>query len=142
VAARAKAEEVKADDSGVTTSGLTFDTGMLIALERRQQRAWLVYREARNAKVPITVPTAVIAEWWRGRTDAREHVRSGLLVEVLSEALARLAGDALASVPPATVVDAIVMASAASRGDVVYTSDFDDLERLRAFFPSVRLLSV
>lgn len=124
------------------TPGLTFDTGMLIALERRRQRAWLVYREARNAKVPITVPTPVIAEWWRGRTDARDHVKSGLLLELLSESLAQVSGEALAAVPAATVVDAIVMASAASRGDVVYTSDFDDLERLRAFFPRVRVLSV
>jgi hypothetical protein len=121
--------------------GLTFDTGMLVALERREQRAWHVYREARQNKVPITVPTAVIAEWWRGPARAREHVRSGLLVERLSESLARLAGEALASVPNVAVVDAIVMASAASRGDVVYTSDFGDLDKLRAFFPNVRLLS-
>jgi len=40
------------------------------------------------------------------------------------------------------VVDAIVMASAASRGDVVYTSDFEDLTRLRAHFRSVRVLAV
>jgi predicted nuclease of predicted toxin-antitoxin system len=38
----------------------------------------------------------------------------------------------------ASAVDAIVMASAAARGDVVYTSDFDDLMRLRAHFPAVR----
>ena len=123
-------------------SGLTFDTGMLIALERRTQRAWLVYREAMTRKVPITVPTAVIAEWWRGRTDAREHVRSGLNVEVLSETVARLAGEALSRIRSATVVDAIVMASASLRGDVVYTQDFNDLERLRAVFPTVRVLSV
>ncbi len=126
----------------MSTSGLTFDTGMLIALERRSQRAWHVYREARNRKVPITVPTAVMAEWWRGRTDAREHVKSGVLAEVLSESLAQVAGEALARVEHATVVDAIVMASAASRGDVVYTSDFEDLERLRAFFPGVRVLGI
>src|SRR5215510_8560923 len=109
----------------MTTSGLTFDTGMLIALERRSQRAWNVYREARNRKVPITVPTAVIAKWWRGRTTPREHVKSGLLCEVLSESLAQIAGEALAKVKNSTVIDAIVMASAASRDDVVYTSDFD-----------------
>ena len=126
----------------MTTSGLTFDTGMLIALERRKQRAWNVYREARNQKVPVTVPTVVIAEWWRGRSDAREHVKSALLVELLSEPLARIAGEAIAKVADATAVDAIVMASAASRGDVVYTSDFEDLEKLRAFFPGVRVLSV
>jgi len=126
----------------MTTSGLTFDTGMLIALERRKQRAWNVYREARNQKVPVTVPTVVIAEWWRGPSDAREHVKSALLVELLSEPLARIAGEAIAKVADATAVDAIVMASAASRGDVVYTSDFEDLEKLRAFFPGVRVLSV
>jgi len=81
-------------------------------------------------------------EWWRGRTDAREHVESGLVVEPLSDALAELAGEALAAVAGATVVDAVVMASASLRGDVVYTSDVADLERLRAFFPAVRVLSV
>src|SRR5262245_9510494 len=34
------------------------------------------------------------------------------------------------------------LARPSSRGDVVYTSDFDDLERLRAFFPNVRVLTV
>jgi rRNA-processing protein FCF1 len=126
----------------MTASGLTFDTGMLIALERRKQRAWNVYREARNQKVPVTVPTVVIAEWWRARSDAREHVRSALLVELLSESLARVAGEAIAKVADATAVDAIVMGSAASRGDVVYTSDYEDLEKLRAFFPGVRVLSI
>jgi hypothetical protein len=40
-----------------------------------------------------------------------------------------VAGEALGKVRTATVVDAIVMASAASRGDVVYTSDYDDLAK-------------
>lgn len=124
------------------TPGLTFDTGVLIALERKSQHAWHVYREARTRKVRITVPTAVIGEWWRGRTDAREHVRSGFVAEVLSEALACAAGEALALVRSSTLVDAIVMASAASRGDVVYTSDFDDLQKLRSAFPSVRVLAI
>jgi hypothetical protein len=62
--------------------------------------------------------------------------------------MVKLAGEALASVPATRrrrgpgVVDAIVMASAASRGDVVYTTDVDDLESLQAFFPGVRVLSV
>lgn len=126
----------------MTVSGLTFDTGMLIALERRTQRAWNVYRQAVNGKVPITVPTAVLVEWWRGRTRAREHIRSGVRIEWLSESLAEVAGEALAAVRGATPVDAIVMASAASRGDVVYTGDVGDLERLRAHFPAVRVLAV
>jgi hypothetical protein len=40
----------------------------------------------------------------------------------------------------ASVVDAAVMASASLRGDVVYTSDMNDLMALQVFFPSVRLL--
>ena len=42
----------------------------------------------------------------------------------------------------ATTIDAIVMASAARRGDVVYTADVGDLTRLQAFFPAVRVLGV
>jgi hypothetical protein len=38
-------------------------------------------------------------------------------------------------------VDAVVMASAARRGDLVYTSDVAALAGL-AFFPGVRVLSV
>jgi hypothetical protein len=34
------------------------------------------------------------------------------------------------------------MASAARRGDVVYTSDVSDLEKLRKYFPTVRVLGV
>jgi hypothetical protein len=60
----------------------------------------------------------------------------------MSESLAKMGGEALAAVSRATVVDAIVMASAASRGDIVYTSDFDDLSRLRVHFRSVRVMTV
>lgn len=122
--------------------GLTFDTGMLIALERRSQRAWNVYREAVRRQVSVTVPAAAWAEWWRGRTEARLRIRAGLRVEWLSDVLAEVAGEALAAIPKATTVDAIVMASAALRGDVVYTSDRADFERLQTHFPTVRVLGV
>lgn len=122
--------------------GITFDTGALIALERRGQRARQVMQRATEEKIRITVPAAVITEWWRGRSDAREYIVAAVRVEMLSDALARIAGEALAAVKGATAVDAIVMASAAQRGDVVYTSDIDDLERLRAHFPSVRVLAI
>ena len=42
----------------------------------------------------------------------------------------------------ATMADAVVMASAARRGSLVYTSDVGDLENLRAFFPAVQVLGV
>ena len=124
------------------TPGLTFDTGALIALERRRFRMAKVFGNAVADGTPITVPTVVVAEWWRGRSQAREVILRGVRVDETPLATARLAGEAIASVPGASVVDAIVMASAAQRGDVVYTSDPEDLERLRAVFPAVRVLRV
>jgi predicted nucleic acid-binding protein len=121
--------------------GLTFDTGALIALERRKQRMKHVLERALANDQTITVPADVVGEWWRGRTDLREAILDGVEVEPLTASLAKLAGEALAAVPEATLVDAVVMASAATRGDVVYSSDVADLEALRRVFPNVRVLS-
>jgi hypothetical protein len=82
----------------------------------------------------------VIAEWWRGGNRRRQDILAAVDVEPTSELIARLAGEAIAALPGATVVDAIVMASAAQRGGAVYTSDVTDFDRLRARFPDVRIL--
>jgi predicted nucleic acid-binding protein len=121
-------------------TGLTFDTGALIALERRKQRMKQIVERALAKDQPITVPADVVGEWWRGRTELREAILEAVDVEPLSLALAKLAGEAMAIVSGATLVDAVVMASAASRGDIVYWSDVDDLEKLRRVFPSIRVL--
>jgi hypothetical protein len=123
-------------------SGLTFDTGALLALERRQQRMRLIFERAVERQLRPTVPADVVGEWWRSRSDWREAILASVTIEPLTEPLAKLAGEALAAVREATLVDAVVMASASLRGDIVYTSDFEDLDRLRARFPSVRVLRV
>ena len=123
-------------------NGITFDTGALIALERRSLRARRVVERAAETKTRITVPSAVIMEWWRGRSDARDYIVAAVRIEALSEGLAKIAGEALAAVRGATAIDAVVMASAAQRGDIVYTSDVSDLERLRSYFPAVRVLGL
>src|SRR5450432_1341339 len=104
------------EQEGRVKNGITFDTGALIALERRGQRARKVLERAAEQKVRITVPVAVITEWWRGRSDARERILASIRVEPLSESLAKVAGEALAATRGATPIDAIVMASAAERG--------------------------
>jgi len=121
------------------SGGLTFDTGALLALERRRQRIARVYTTAVADGLIVTVPAVVIAEWWRGRSDRRETILRGVRVESIDAELAELAGEAISAVRGSTAVDAIVMASAARRGDVVYTSDFDDLDGLRSYFPGVRV---
>jgi predicted nucleic acid-binding protein len=129
-------------DARTVIPGLTFDTGALVALERRKQRIARVYATAVADGIPVTVPAVVVAEWWRGRSDVREIILRGVRVEEVTTSLARLAGEALAAVSGATAIDAIVMASAARRGDVVYTADHADLERLQSYFPLVRVLVV
>jgi predicted nucleic acid-binding protein len=122
--------------------GLTLDTGALIALERRKQRVMGLLRVAREDGLVVTVPAVVVAEWWRGRSDVREDILQAVEVEPMTVALAQQAGEALGAVRRATLADAIVMTSAALRGDVVLTADVDDLSRLQRRFPTVRVLQV
>jgi predicted nucleic acid-binding protein len=120
--------------------GITLDTGALIAIERRKQRGTHLLELARQRLAVLSVPVPVVTEWWRGRTDARDRILDVVNVEPLTLPVAKLAGAAIARVPKATAIDAIVMAFAATRGDVVFTGDTHDLERLRLVFPSVRVL--
>jgi predicted nucleic acid-binding protein len=121
----------------------TFDTGMLIALERRKRRATEAFRAiVRRGFLPI-VPAVVYAEWWRGRSDIREEILAAVIIEDMPPALCRAAGEALAAVGGSTLVDAVVMASAALRGGgVVYTADVGDLSRLQRHFTTVVVLPV
>lgn len=125
--------------------GLTFDTGALIGLERRRHAMRAVYATAVAHQVPITVPAVVVAEWWRAGLHEKERtmILRSVRVEPLTDHVARLAGVALGLVRGAGTIDAIIMASASLRGDVVYTSDPLDLARLQAAVPqfgNVRVL--
>ena len=122
----------------------TFDTGMLIALERRKQRATEAFRNIiRRGFLPI-VPTVVYVEWWwRGRSNVREEMLAAVVVEDMPPSLCRAAAEAFGAVKGSAIADAIVMASAALRGGgVVYTSDVDDLKQLQRHFPTVLILPV
>lgn len=119
---------------------LTFDTGVLIALSRGDKRMRAVLVAAHERRTVITVPAVVVAEWWRVDRRRSRLILERVDVEPVGERLAKIAGEALAPVPGATAIDAIVMASAAQRGDAVLTSDVEDLDRLRRHFPGVRLI--
>jgi hypothetical protein len=123
-------------------AGLTLDTGALIGFERQDRRVLMHLKTAQGLGQELTVPTAVLVEAWRGgvRSARIAKMLKACVVEPLFGELARRAGEAIGAVEGATVVDAVVMASAAQRGDRVLTSDVDDLDRLRSFFPTVRLL--
>jgi len=101
---------------------------------------WALLQER---KVIITIPTVVLVECWSNPTEAIRELVAVCAIEELTQHLAEVAARARASCGGrGSVVDAVVMASAASRGDDVYTGDFEDMERLRdSYFRGVRLLS-
>ena len=126
------------------TGGLTLGTGALIALEADRLAMRKVFYAALAEDLLITVPVVIVAEWWRaGR---REKQRAKLLrsmhVEPLDKHVAMAAGIALGLVSNSSTIDALVMASAALRGDTVYTSDARDMERLRAGVPGFARIQI
>ena len=101
-----------------------------------------VWAVALAAQQPITVPSPVIIEWWRGQRGLIARILDSVTVELPDIALCKAAGEALARTGDSNAIDALVVASAARRGDIVYTSDFDDLQRLAVHFPVVRILRI
>ena len=120
-----------------------FDTGALIAAERGKERAARFLRLGRVGRARVIVPLPVIAEWWRGRTDAREEILATSQVVASIEA-AKAAGIALAklkNVDAKLTSDAIVMATAALMDAIVVTGDASDFETLAGHFSGVSVLS-
>jgi predicted nucleic acid-binding protein len=118
------------------------DTGALISAERGKERAARFFRLADLGRARLVVPVPVVAEWWRGRSDARDAILAATRV-VASVDAAKAAGVALArlkNVDGKLTIDALVMATAALLDAVVVTGDPGDFERLRAHFPGVVVL--
>ncbi len=123
-------------------NGVTFDTGALIGLERRTERMKAVIARIAARQLPVTIPSVVVAEWYREQRDSRRILALAKTVEPVSAVLAELAGKALRATGGSNAIDAIVMASAAQRGDVVYTSDVEHLLGFADVFPGVRVFGV
>ncbi|SRR6266542_2437135 len=106
-------------------------------LESKRLSIARVYTTAQRNGVPITVPTVVIAEWWRAGAGKRfrERLLASVIVEDLTRRVAELAGEAIGQVhgikPDKGTTDAIVVTSAWLRGDTIYTSDVRDLTAIR-----------
>lgn len=122
--------------------GVTFDTGALVGLERRTERMKAVIARIAARQLPVTIPSVVVAERYREQRDSRRILALAKTVEPVSAVLAELAGKALRATRGSNAIDAIVMASAAQRGDVVYTSDVEDLLDFADVFPDVRVFGV
>lgn len=112
-------------------SGLTYDTGALLAAESNDRRMWALHRRALDRLHTPAVPAGVLAQAWRG---GPQPLMSQLLgtcqVDPLDEPTARLAGTVLGQAKATDAIDATVVAGALRRGDAVVTSDRRDIEAL------------
>jgi predicted nucleic acid-binding protein len=128
---------------GGVSARYVFDTGALIAAERGKERAARFLRLVRIGRARVFVPLPVVAEWWRGRTDAREEILAASQV-VASIDAAKAAGVALArlkNVDAKLTIDAIVMATAALLDAIVVTADANDFDVLGRHFSGIAVLS-
>lgn len=112
-------------------SGLTYDTGALLAAEANRREVWALHARALQRGGRPVVPAAVLSQAWRGGPQAGlSRFLLGCRIENVDERRARAAGVACGRSGTADVVDAYVVIGALERGDLVATSDPEDLERI------------
>jgi len=117
-------------------SGLTLDSGALIAIEKEDRRVATLISRALALRAGIAVPAGVVGQVWRsGARQARiaRLLRSPAVeVEPLDDLRARAAGQLCGITGTDDVIDASVALCARRRGQTVLTSDPDDIRRLDA----------
>lgn len=111
-------------------TGLTYDTGALIAAERSVRRMWAIHRRALERGTPPCIPAVVLTEGWRGGVQT-SRLLQGCVVEALDERSAKAAGELLGACSLAVeATDATVVEGALRRRDSVVTSNRTHLEAL------------
>jgi predicted nucleic acid-binding protein len=125
---------------------LILDSGAIIALARREKRALAFLARALELRVQVEIPVVVVAEVVRG--GPRDAPVNRILKAVGSvpdarEVHGRVAGGLLGTARSAATVDALVVAQAVEAGGAhVLTGDREELARLAASHPEVRLHAV
>jgi hypothetical protein len=129
----------------ITLSGVTYDTGALIAAERNSRRMWSIHAGYLDEEVVPLIPAPVLAQVWRG--GPRQTRLSRMLrmceVEPMSEELARSVGSLAGKSGHDDVVDVAVVEGAVRRGDAVVTSDAGHVRKIAvATGASLRIVPV
>jgi predicted nucleic acid-binding protein len=122
---------------------VSFDSGVLIALERKEPGAWAWMRRATERGIPPLVSTAAIAEVWRGgrRASWLASALRGCEIAPVTERLARTAGTACGATGAQTV-DAVIAATAAAQGATLVTADIADMHALADHFGALRVVAL
>lgn len=115
-------------------SGITFDAGGLIALDRNDRRVLALLERAKELGIRITIPATALAQ--AIRKPARQARLSRLIRQAgtdlipLSGPDATAVGLLLAQTGTADIVDAHVVICARRAGQAVVTSDPADLKQI------------
>ncbi len=124
-------------------SGITFDAGGLIALDRRDRRVLTLIARARELGMRITIPATALAQ--AIRNPARQALVSRLIRQASTDLIPLDAPDAtavgllLARTGTTDIVDAHVAICAHRFEQPVITSDPDDLKRIA---PDLHLITI
>ena len=110
-------------------TGVTLATGALVAADRNDRSLWALVGEWGARGSDVIVPAGCLAQAWRN--GSRQALLARLLnacdVDDLTGPAAREVGVLLAASRTTDVVDAHVVVGAVRRGDIVVTSDPDDI---------------
>jgi len=124
-------------------SGITFDAGGLIALDRNDRRAIALIARATERGMRTTIPATALAQALRN--PARQVRLSRLIRQAGTDLIpldgpdATAVGLLLARTATADIVDAHVVICARRAGQAVVTSDAGDLRRIA---PELQLVVV
>jgi len=124
-------------------SGITFDAGGLIALDRNDRRVLTLIARAKERGLRITLPATALAQAMRN--PARQARLSRLIRQPGTDLMALDGPDAtavgllLARTATADIVDAHVVVCAERAGQAVVTGDARDLRRIA---PGLKLVVV
>ena len=110
-------------------SGVTYDSGALIAAERGERKMWARHRALLLRRIVPMVPAPVVAQCWRGTPRQAQLARllAGCEIESLDDTRARATGTLAGRARTTDIVDASVVESALRRDDLVISSDATDL---------------
>lgn len=124
-------------------SGITFDAGGLIALDRNDRQVVVLLARARELGVRVVIPATALAQ--AVRQPARQARLSRLIrqadtdLDPLDGPDATAVGLLLAETGTSDIADAHVVICARRAGKVVVTSDPGDIRRID---PELRLVAV
>ena len=116
-------------------SGLTLDTGALLALDhpRKSSAMQALLKSAWRREGSLCIPACVVAQAWRGPQQvrlARLIKSSEVDIAIMTLKVARTVGTLCAASGHHDVSDVHVALCARERGHAVVTSDLDDIARV------------